>query len=50
MGVIAGDRASDQLALKRYLLPDLERAGVSPVVETIAADPSEAATTDTDAP
>jgi len=50
VGVIVGDRASDQLALKEYLLPDLERAGVSPVVETIAADPSETATTNTDAP
>jgi len=50
VGVIAGDRASDQLALRQYLLPDLERAGVTPVVEMIAADPSETATTNTDAP
>ena len=50
VGVIAGDRASDQLALNDYLLPDLRRAGVTPVVETIAADPSDTATTDTQAP
>ncbi len=50
VGVIAGDRASDQLALKQYLLPDLSRAGVTPVVKTIASDPSDTATTDTQAP
>jgi len=50
VGVIAGDRSSDQVALNQYLLPDLERAGVTPIVETMAADPSETATTNTDAP
>ena len=50
VGVIAGDRASDQLALKQYLLPDLSRAGVTPVVKTIASDPADTATTDTQAP
>lgn len=50
VGVVAGNRASDQLALKKYLLPDLRRAGVQPVVETIAAQPTQTATTDTDAP
>jgi hypothetical protein len=50
VGIIAGDRASDQLALNHYLLPDLTRAGVTPVVETIASDPSETATTDAQAP
>jgi hypothetical protein len=50
VGVIAGNRASDQLALNDYLLPDLARAGVTPVVETIDADPSDTATTDTQAP
>jgi hypothetical protein len=51
VGVIVGDRASDQLALKDYLLPDLRRAGVTtPVVETMAANPTETATTNTDAP
>jgi hypothetical protein len=50
VGVIAGDRASDQLALNDYLLPDLQRAGVSPVVKTIASDPSQSATTNSQAP
>jgi len=50
VGVIAGDRASDQLALTKYLLPDLARAGVTPTVETIAANPSEAASTQSEAP
>jgi hypothetical protein len=50
VGVIAGDRPSDQLALDSYLLPDLKKAGVTPIVETIAADPSDAAETIADAP
>jgi hypothetical protein len=50
VGVIAGDRASDQLALNQYLLPDLKRIGIQPVVETIPAQPSEAAATGSDAP
>ena len=50
VGVIAGDRASDQLALNDYLLPDLRRAGVTPVVKTIDADPNDTATTDAEAP
>jgi hypothetical protein len=50
VGVIAGDRASDQAALDDVLLPALHRAGVDPVVETIASDPSETATTDSEAP
>jgi hypothetical protein len=50
VGIIAGDRASDQLALNEYLLPDLKRIGVHPVVETIAAETSEAAQTSSDAP
>ena len=50
VGVIAGDRASDQLALNQYLLPDLRNAGITPVVETIAAGLSETATTGTEAP
>jgi hypothetical protein len=50
VAVVVGDRASDQLALKNYLLPDLSRAGVIPVVETIASDPSDTATTDSEAP
>jgi Periplasmic binding protein len=50
LGIIAGDRPSDQLALDDYLLPDLQRAGVKSLVEPIAADPTEAAETQSDAP
>ena len=50
VAVVAGDRASDQAALNQYLLPDLRRAGVTAVVKTIAADPSDSATTDSQAP
>jgi hypothetical protein len=50
LGIIAGDRPSDQLALNDYLLPDLKKAGVTAVVEPIAADPSEAQETTSDAP
>jgi hypothetical protein len=50
VAVIAGDRASDQVALNQYLLPDLARAKVTPIVQTIAADPSDSATTNAQAP
>ena len=50
LGVIVGDDAADQDALKQYLMPDLQRAGVTPLVKEIAANPSEAATTNADAP
>jgi len=50
VGVVVGDRASDQDALKKYLLPDLQRAGVTPVVETLPAQPTETAATDAAAP
>ncbi len=50
VGVLVGDRSSDQLALNDYLLPDLRNAGITPVVKTIASDPSETATTDAQAP
>jgi hypothetical protein len=48
LGVVAGDRASDQDALNQYLLPDLKRIGVTPLVETIPAQPSESAATSSD--
>jgi len=48
LGVVVGDRASDQDALNNYLLPDLKRAGVTPVVETIPAQTSEGASTASD--
>jgi hypothetical protein len=50
LGIIAGDRASDQTALHQYLLPDLAQAGIRPVVSTIAADPNETSETTTEAP
>jgi hypothetical protein len=48
LGVVVGDRASDQAALNKYLLPDLKRVGVTPVVETIPAQTSEGASTSSD--
>jgi hypothetical protein len=50
VGVLAGDRASDQVALNQYLLPDLRRAGITALVKTIASDPSDSATTNSQAP
>jgi hypothetical protein len=51
LGIVVGDRASDQLALNSYLLPYLKDVGITdPVVETIAADPDETAATNSDAP
>ncbi len=50
VGIIAGNRASDQLALDDYLLPDLRNAGITPVVKSIDANPDDTATTDTQAP
>jgi ABC-type branched-subunit amino acid transport system substrate-binding protein len=50
VGVIAGNRASDEVALNQYLLPDLRRSGITPIVKTIAADPSDTASTDSQAP
>lgn len=48
LGVIAGDRASDQAALNQSLIPDLDRLHVKPVVETMPAQTSEAAATAND--
>jgi hypothetical protein len=50
VGVIAGNRASDQTALDGYLLPDLRAAGITPVVKSIDANPDDTATTDAEAP
>jgi len=49
VGVIVGDRASDQAALNQSLLPDLRRVGVTPLIETIPAQTSESAATGSDA-
>jgi len=50
LGVVIGDRASDQVAYKQYLEPDLARVGITPVTATIAANPDNTATTNTQAP
>jgi hypothetical protein len=50
VGVIAGNGASDQVALVDDLLPDLRKAGITPVVKTIEADPDNTAATDSQAP
>jgi hypothetical protein len=50
VAVVVGNRASDQAALNNYLLPDLQVAGVVPTVIPIAADPSETAAINAQAP
>jgi hypothetical protein len=45
VGVLVGDRASDELALKQYLLPDLQKLHITPQVVTIPSQPSETAAT-----
>jgi hypothetical protein len=50
VGVVAGNRASDEAALNQYLLPDLRNAGITPIVKTIDANPDETATTGAEAP
>ena len=49
VGVVVSDEAADQQALKTALLPDLKKAGVKPMVETVAGNPDETATTNSDA-
>ena len=36
VGVVVSDQAADQAALNDYLLPDLKKAGITPMVETVA--------------
>ncbi len=51
VGIVAGDRTSDQVALNQYLLPDLRNAGITnPLVETLPANPSDTASTNAAAP
>jgi ABC-type branched-subunit amino acid transport system substrate-binding protein len=51
VAIVAGDRASDQEALKGFLLPDLTQAGIkNPLLEIIPADPSDQAATGAAAP
>jgi hypothetical protein len=48
VGVVVGDRASDQEALTQYLLPDLRKIGVTPTVVTVAAGIDATASTSSD--
>ncbi len=51
IGIVAGDRTSDQVALNQYLLPDLRRAGFdNPLVETLPSNPADTAATGSAAP
>jgi hypothetical protein len=51
VGIIEGDRTSDQLAVNDYLLPDFKKAGLpAPVVVAMPAQTSEGAEITTDAP
>jgi len=51
LGIVVGDRASDQLALHDYLLPSLQKVGIAdPLVETLPSVPSESAATNSAAP
>lgn len=51
LGIIVGDRTSDQTALDSYLLPDLRAAGItSELIETLPSQPSEQASTSASAP
>ena len=49
VGVVVSDQAADQDALNDFLLPDLKKAGISPTVETVAGNPDETSTTNSDA-
>ncbi len=49
VGVVVSDQAADQAALNDALLPDLKKAGITPVVQTVAASPDQTATTGSDA-
>src|SRR3984957_15555237 len=49
VGVVVSDQAADQAALNNYLLPDLKKVGITPVVQTVAGSTSQTATTNSDA-
>jgi hypothetical protein len=49
VGVVVSDQAPDQDALNDYLLPDLKKAGITPLVETVAGGTDQTAETNTDA-
>jgi hypothetical protein len=48
VGVLAGDRTSDQAALDQDLLPALKKIGVTPTVVTVASGINDTATTNSD--
>ncbi len=49
VGVVVSDQAADQAALNSYLLPDLKKVGITPMVETVAGNIDETAATNSDA-
>ena len=49
VGVVVSDQAPDQDALNDYLLPDLKKVGITPLVETVAGSTDQTAETNTDA-
>ena len=49
VGIVVSDQAGDQAALNSYLLPDLKKAGITPQVATVAGNPDQSATTNSDA-
>ena len=49
VGVVVSDQAADQAALNSYLLPDLKKAGITPVVETVAGSTSQTSATNSQA-
>jgi ABC-type branched-subunit amino acid transport system substrate-binding protein len=51
LGIVVGDRTSDQSALDSYVIPDLRAAGIThEVVETLPSDVSDSAATNATAP
>lgn len=51
LGIVVGDRTSDQDALDDDLLPDLRKAGITdPLIEELPAEVSETASTNSEAP
>jgi ABC-type branched-subunit amino acid transport system substrate-binding protein len=49
--IVAADRASDNLAVKNYLIPDLQAAGLTPAdTETINFNPTDSTTANAQAP
>jgi hypothetical protein len=49
VGVVVSDQAADQSALNSFLLPDLKKVGITPLVETVAGNPDETAATNSEA-